>query len=145
MYKVGRDKIREQLDKYIKCLKADYAKNLILPKKDDTAQVIKKNSFNLLPLLYITNFLLIFQAQTKSLPANHVTSNKAVINDSNIKTPSTEKSEKPLGVKLDCKTLLLEEKFQCKVSELWDCFSRIEPMTAFTRGEVKLNFSKNGE
>ncbi|XP_070495439.1 activator of 90 kDa heat shock protein ATPase homolog 1 [Chironomus tepperi] len=122
MYKVGRDKIREQLDKYIKCLKSDYAKNLILPKKDDAAQ-----------------------AQTKTLPANHVTSNKAVINDSNIKAPSTEKSEKPLGVKLDCKTLLLEEKFQCKVSELWDCFSRIEPMTAFTRGEVKLNFSKNGE
>jgi len=46
MYKVGRDTIREQLDKYIKCLKSDYAKNLILPKKDDAAQVIK-----ILPLL----------------------------------------------------------------------------------------------
>lgn len=146
MYKVGRDKIREQLDKYIKCLKSDYAKNLILPKKDDAVQVIKILLIFVLPtIIYITYFLLIFQAQTKSLPANHVTSNKAVINDSNIKTPSTDKSEKPLGVKLDCKTLMLEEKFQCSVSALWDCFSRIEPMTAFTRGEVKLNFSKNGE
>lgn len=36
MYNVGRDKIREQLDKYVKSLKNDYAKNLILPKKDDT-------------------------------------------------------------------------------------------------------------
>lgn len=34
MYNVGRSKIREQLDKYIKSLKSDYAKNLLLPKKD---------------------------------------------------------------------------------------------------------------
>jgi activator of HSP90 ATPase len=38
MYNIGRDKIRSQLDKYITSLKTDYAKNLILPKKDD-AQV----------------------------------------------------------------------------------------------------------
>lgn len=123
MYNVGRDKIRQQLDQYIKCLKNDYAKNLILPKKDEAAQ-----------------------AQAKTVAAsNHITSNKAVINDSNSKTPSTDKNEKSLGVKIDCKTLLLEERFQCKVSELWDCFSRIEPMTAFTRGDVKLDFVKNGE
>lgn len=35
MYKVGRDTIRSQLDKYITSLKTDYAKNLLLPKKED--------------------------------------------------------------------------------------------------------------
>lgn len=35
MYKIGRDKIRGQIDKYITSLKNDYAKKLILPKKDD--------------------------------------------------------------------------------------------------------------
>lgn len=38
MYNIGRVKIREQVGKYITSLKNDYAKNLILPKKDD-AQV----------------------------------------------------------------------------------------------------------
>lgn len=35
MYTVGRGKIREQIGKYITSLKNDYARNLILPKKDD--------------------------------------------------------------------------------------------------------------
>jgi activator of HSP90 ATPase len=34
MYNIGRVKIREQVGKYITSLKNDYAKNLILPKKD---------------------------------------------------------------------------------------------------------------
>lgn len=35
MYNIGRGKIREKVGEYIKSLKCDYAKNLILPKKDD--------------------------------------------------------------------------------------------------------------
>lgn len=35
MYNIGRGKIREKIGEYIKSLKCDYAKNLILPKKDD--------------------------------------------------------------------------------------------------------------
>lgn len=44
MYKVGRTKIREQLGKYIKSLNNDYAKNLILPKKDATVSRVKLSS-----------------------------------------------------------------------------------------------------
>lgn len=43
MYKIGRVKIREQIGKYMSSLKNDYAKNLILPKKDDV-QVSKSAS-----------------------------------------------------------------------------------------------------
>ena len=39
MYKVGRDKIRTQLGAYVKALKEDFAKGLILPKKDDVPKV----------------------------------------------------------------------------------------------------------
>lgn len=35
MYNIGRGKIREKVGEYIRSLKCDYAKNLILPKKDD--------------------------------------------------------------------------------------------------------------
>lgn len=51
MYKVGRDKIREKIGEYIKSLKCDYAKNLILPKKDDL--VISS-------LIYSTRFYITF-------------------------------------------------------------------------------------
>jgi activator of HSP90 ATPase len=46
MYNIGRVKIREQVGKYITSLKNDYAKNLILPKKDDAQVRFKKTSFN---------------------------------------------------------------------------------------------------
>lgn len=39
MYNLGRAQIRQQIGKYMSSLKSDYAKNLILPKKDD--QVVK--------------------------------------------------------------------------------------------------------
>jgi activator of HSP90 ATPase len=123
MYNIGRDKIREKLDAYIKTLKSDYAKNLILPKKDESAQG-QKNS---------------------SAVVNHITSNKAVINEPKASSKTSDSKDKPLGVKIDCKTVVLEEKFQCKVNELFDVFSKVELMTAFTRGDVKLDFSKNGE
>lgn len=83
-----------------------------------------------------------------NLPTAHVTSNKSVINNSakSASTTQTEKSDiKPLGVKIDCKTVILEEKFQCKSSELFDCFSKVELMSAFTRSDVKLDFKKGGE
>jgi hypothetical protein len=50
-----------------------------------------------------------------------------------------------VGVKIDCKTIIFEEKFQCKSDALFDCFSKVELVTAFTRGDVKMDFSKNGE
>lgn len=129
MYNFGRNQIRDQINKYITSLKNDYAKILILPKKD------------------------VNQPENKpavAAPAAIINANKGVINDSN-KTAtanSTAAATKPnagLGVKIDCKTIVLEEKFTCKVNELFDCFSKTELMTAFTRGDVKLDFRKSGE
>lgn len=82
------------------------------------------------------------------MPANHITQNKSVVNDGKSSSVSNDKkvAEKPtLGVKIECKTIVMEQKFTCKASELWDCFAKVELMTAFTRGDAKLNFSKNGE
>lgn len=83
----------------------------------------------------------------KNAPAavNHITTNKTVINDGKASSSDKKDENKSLGVKIDCKTISLEEKFTCKSIELWDCFSKIELMTAFTRGDVKLDFNKNGE
>ena len=55
MYNNGRNKIREQIGKYITSLKNDYAKNLILPKKD--AQVKSINQPTVSPALINFNSL----------------------------------------------------------------------------------------
>ncbi|CAO1391142.1 unnamed protein product [Diamesa hyperborea] len=120
MYTVGRKKIREQINKYILCLQSDYAKNLILPKKDDGANKV---------------------APVTQAPKAKV---KAVFNES--KSPSsTSNDSKPLGVKIDVKTLAFNEKFQCKASALYDALTRKELVTAFTRGDVNMEFKKGGE
>lgn len=77
---------------------------------------------------------------------NQIATNKAVINKSTASSaPSKSDEGKSVGVKIDCKTIAFDEKFQCASKELFDCFSKIELMTAFTRGDVKLDFVKNGE
>lgn len=63
MYTVGRKKIREQINKYILCLQSDYAKNLILPKKDDVE--VKFSLMNILNKLIKCN--LTFRVPTKLL------------------------------------------------------------------------------
>jgi activator of HSP90 ATPase len=46
---------------------------------------------------------------------------------------------------VDCKTLNFKENFQCKAKELYDALTKKEYVQAFTRGDVKLDFVKNGE
>lgn len=70
-----------------------------------------------------------------------MSTNKNVVNKSSDKAAES----KPLGVKIDCKTIFLEEKFQCKANELFDCFGKIELVQAFTRDAAKVEFTKNGE
>lgn len=55
MYNMGRTKIREQIGKYIDGLKNDYAKNLILPKKDD-AQVSDGSDGRRIVVMMLINF-----------------------------------------------------------------------------------------
>lgn len=71
-----------------------------------------------------------------------VNTNKNVVNKSG---DNKTAENKPIGVKIDCKTIFLEEKFQCKAKELFDCFAKIELVQVFTRDAAKLDFTKNGE
>lgn len=124
MYNYGRNKIREQVGKYIDSLKADFAKNLILPKKEEVKSP---------PLACTTSE----KQQQKSLINDFKTS-------TNLNADKKE-SDKPLGVKIDCKTLTFNESFRCKANELYEVFSRKEMVAAFTRGDVKFDFTKGGQ
>lgn len=71
-----------------------------------------------------------------------ISTNKNVVNNSG---NSKAAENKPLGVKIDCKTVFLEEKFQCKAHELYDCLTKVELVQAFTRDSAKVDSTKNGE
>ncbi|KAJ8921610.1 hypothetical protein NQ315_010518 [Exocentrus adspersus] len=55
-------------------------------------------------------------------------------------------SKKPtLGLKIDTTTIKQTHKFQCTAQEFYDALTRIEMVTAFTRGAVKLDPTKGGK
>lgn len=53
-------------------------------------------------------------------------------------------NSQPEDKKVDTTTLELKEKFQCRARDLYDALTKIEMVTAFTRGEVKLEPVKGG-
>jgi activator of HSP90 ATPase len=126
MYNCGRDKIREQLSKYVKSLKEDFAKNLILPKKDDVSANVKVKPDQ------VVNLTSGFNKQIN-------------VNAGSEPTPAKPAAAKPLGVKLEVQTIEFTQTFQCKASDLYNVFVDVSMVTAFTRGHVKLDATKNGE
>uniref|UniRef100_A0A182MLW4 Activator of Hsp90 ATPase AHSA1-like N-terminal domain-containing protein n=1 Tax=Anopheles culicifacies TaxID=139723 RepID=A0A182MLW4_9DIPT len=126
MYNVGREKLRNQLGTYIRELKADFAKGLILPKKDEvngTESVPQKNDKE---TVFASGF------NKKKIDLETVTS-------------TNDPTKKAAGVKLDLKTLKMTEKFQCRSNELFDALTREDMVTAFTRGHVKHELFKGGD
>lgn len=115
MQKVGKDTVRQQLAKYISSLKEEFSKGMILPRKDEGSKL--ENN--------ITNLSSGFNKQVSMTP---------VISNS-----------KQIGVKLDTSTINTTQKFQCTAQEFYDSMTRIEMVTAFTRGAVKLESFKGGK
>lgn len=59
--------------------------------------------------------------------------------------PVTNTTDAQIGLKIDTTTINLTQKFQCKAVEFYDAMTRIEMVTAFTRGHVKLEPVKGGK
>lgn len=120
MYNVGRDKIRKQLGTYVKQLRQDFAKGLILPKKgeDGGAPTVKPDK----ETVFASGF-----------------------NKQKIELQTVISEPKQVGCKLDVKTLDVVERFQCRANEIYDALTRTDMVTAFTRGHVKLELFKGGE
>lgn len=104
MHNVGRDKIRKQLTEYIRSLKEEFSKGLILPKKGESS--VKPD-----------NVSMITSGFNKKVSMEPVVSPK----------------NNQVGCKLDTKSIELSEKFQCRAQEFYDAMTRIEMVTAFTQ------------
>lgn len=134
MYNIGRDKIRKQLGKYIKELKEEYSKGLILPKKGEQNDDIQNTTKNDGISTYASGF-------NKNLNKDITTTTKTTKTENDI----NKNKEQQLGCKLDVKTLKLKVNFQCRSNELYDALTKTELVTAFTQGPVKMDVTKGGE
>ncbi|CAG9857077.1 unnamed protein product [Phyllotreta striolata] len=115
MLKTGKEFVRSQLVKYISGLKEEFSKGMILPKKGEE----KVDSVKMLTSGF----------------------NKTKIN----MQPVVNHDNKQIGLKIDTKSFKQTQKFQCTAQEFYNAMTRIEMVTAFTRGHVKLDPVKGGK
>uniref|UniRef100_A0A1L8DUC6 Putative activator of 90 kDa heat shock protein atpase log 1 mori n=1 Tax=Nyssomyia neivai TaxID=330878 RepID=A0A1L8DUC6_9DIPT len=116
MYNVGRDKVRELLGEYIRELREEFSKGMILPKKDTD------------PKDSVSNIKSGF--------------NRKITIDPVVNVPTATRTS---GHKLDVVTITSSENFQCEAHALYDALTRVELVTAFTRAHVKMVPEKGGE
>lgn len=111
----GLKTIREQLSKYIKELKEEFAQGMILPAKDGAPEVT---------------------APPSTCDRN---SAKNLINQ-----PISMANNKAVGVKIPCVTLTEVEEFKCAVGELFRALTERDMVRAFTHGDALVENFKGG-
>ncbi|KAH8409999.1 hypothetical protein KR009_003796 [Drosophila setifemur] len=128
MYNVGRDRVRQQLGAYIRELKEEYSKNLILPKKGEESATGNPVS----------------NANANATKANNVrNANQKVPSNTSVQAPKANNSS--VGCKLDVRTLSMTEEFRCKAVDLYNALTKPEMVTAFTRAPAKVEAVRGGE
>lgn len=120
LYKQGVERVRQQLAIYLRDLKEEFSKGLILPKKEDVGSKTSKDQINNLSCKF-----------DKKVSVNNATQN--------------DNSQKNIGVKIATKTLTMNHAFQCTGPELYNALTRTELVTAFTNGQVKLDLKEGGK
>lgn len=125
MYNVGRDSIRKQLGVYIKELKEEYSKNLILPKKsaDGSDAALCQDANNAK------------NAAQKAASVTSVASSKA----------TSKSASSTVGCKLDVRTLSMTEEFHCNANDLYNALTKPDMLSAFTRAPAKVDAVRGGE
>lgn len=111
MHNVGKSEIRKQLKEYVRSLKEEFSKGLILPKKGEAP--VKPDNVS-----------------TITSGFNKKISMEPVI---------SPKTNQQIGCKLDTKSIELSEKFQCRAQEFYDAMTRIEMVTAFTQVKIQMS------
>lgn len=126
MYNVGRDRIRQQLGTYIKELKEEYSRNLILPKKG--AEGSESSS----------------STDIKDAANNAKNAAQKAASAAASKVTSTSSSSS-IGCKLDVRTLSMSEEFHCSANDIYNALTKPEMVTAFTRAPAKVDAVRGGE
>lgn len=140
MYNVGRERIREQLGIYIKNLKEEYSRNLILPKKDSLNCTNNKPSAKAGECQNSGNAK--DNCNSKTL-LNKDGGSSVVKGSTNVINAASNQNQ--IGCKLDVRTLDMVEDFQCSQDDLYHALTRVEMLSAFTRTPAKADNCRGGE
>lgn len=125
MREVGSDKIREQLEKYVQGLRAEFSQGMILPKKDgDDAK--HKDSIN--------NLSSNLQTKVQMNNTNPTEQGKSALSNA-----------QSVGHKLKMSSVEMNQNFQCTGEELYRALTVTEMMVAFSRGPVISDVKKGGK
>ncbi|KAK7605499.1 hypothetical protein V9T40_007357 [Parthenolecanium corni] len=114
----GVEKVRDQLRLYLKDLKEEFSKGLILPKKDETVAGAPKETVNCLTSQF-----------NKSVTVNN----------------SQSKAAKSESGKTHTKTLTMSHTFQCTGSELYAALTETDLVRAFSSGPAILELKEGGK
>ncbi|CAD7012380.1 activator of 90 kDa heat shock protein ATPase homolog 1 [Ceratitis capitata] len=122
MYNVGRDVVRKKLALYIKELKEEYSKNLILPLKGevnaDGSPKVKQ-------------------------PASSAATETNLLNSINaVKVSDSPKSD--VGCKLDVKSLTMTVEFNCTANDLYNTLTRDNMIALFSGAPAKVDATRGG-
>lgn len=119
MYTIGRAQIRAQLGVYLRELREQFSKGLILPKKDEPK--VKPDG--------VSNITSGFNKKVNLQPI----------------TSTTSSGNSSGGSKIDVKTLTITETFQCQAEDLYDVLTRAELASVFTHSPSRIDGSVGGE
>lgn len=118
MYSIGRSQIRAQLGIYLRELREEFSKGLILPKKDDPK--VKPDG--------VSNITSGFNRKVNLMPVKSAGDTKSTV-----------------GCKLDVKTITLTETFQCQSKDLYEVLTKSELVSVFTHSQAKVDAIRGGE
>lgn len=124
MYNVGRAQIRKQVGVYLRELREEFSKGLILPRKDAGAPVKPDG---------VKNITSGFNKKVNLQPIESA------------ERPPVDGKATSVGCKLDVKTIKFNETFQCRAKDLYDVFTKTELATAFTKSPAKVDASRGGD
>lgn len=133
MCNVGRDRIRQQLGIYIKSLKEEYSRNLILPKKDSSSTTIPSKAA-----------VRADDSAEEKNKSNSKVMYKQTMNEP-VKAPANAATNNSIGCKLDVRTLDMVEDFHCSQNDLYQVLTKVEMLTAFTKTPAKADNYRGGE
>jgi activator of HSP90 ATPase len=126
MIKQGTPQIRAQLAKYIKELKEEFSRGLILPTADKSNN--QSGPINA------------GGQGSKPKPSTEISLNKeATQNAKNLKPSSSG------PVKINTKSMTLKESFKCTGEDLYNVFTRVEMMQAFSRSQCESDAKPGGQ
>ena len=113
MKKDGEPLIRQQLAQYVRLLKEEFSQGLILPTKNSA------NNTNVTP--------------TKTASTTTTVTSKTSVNKTSVDDSSSKKTN---GSNLDTRDLTVHDTFKCSRSDLFQAFTDMNMVRAFTQNSV---------